>query len=81
MFLFIFIHSNKLFQTTTQSFYTALAHINIRMRNKISAVITIDTRNIYPHGRACHEFLKFFEKKSHSAENCRTVPKIQNFIH
>ena len=37
MFLSIFIHSNQLFQTITQSFYIALSHMNIRTRNKISA--------------------------------------------
>ena len=39
------------------------------MRNKKSAVITIRRRKNYPRVRACHEFLKFFEKNL-------TVPKI-----
>ena len=37
----IFIQSNQLFQTITQSFSIVLSHINIRTRNKISAGVLI----------------------------------------
>ena len=37
----IFLHSNQLFQTITQSFYIVLSLINIRTRNKISAGVLI----------------------------------------
>ena len=84
MFLSIFIHFNLLFQTITQSFYIALSHINIRTRNKISAGVIIirepqadGSRRInYPRGRGCQKIFEFFRKKSHSAENCHTVPKM-----
>ena len=48
---------------------------------KVSAgLIIIRSRNIYPRGRACQEvFLKIL-KKSHSAENCRTVPKMSHSL-
>ena len=79
MFLSIFIHFNEHFKTLTQSFYIALSHISVRTRNKICAgVLIIRSRNNYTRGRACkkNQFKKIFSKKSHSAENCRTVPKI-----
>ena len=78
MFLSIFIHSNQLFQTITQSFYIALGHISIRTRNKKSAgVLIIRRRNNYPRGRAgLQEKNHFFSEKisqcgklSLSAEN------------
>ena len=77
MFLSFFIHSNQLFQIITQSFYIVLSHINIRTRNKISAGVLIIRRRInYRRGRGCQKNFDFFSKKSHSAENCRTVPKM-----
>ena len=81
MFLCIFRQFNQHFKTFTQSLYIASSHINIRTRNKISAgVLIIRSRNNYTRGRACHEFLNFFSKKSHSAESCRTVPKMRHSI-
>ena len=90
MFLYIFIHSNYFFQTITQSFYIALSHINIRTSKKVSADVLIMRRRCnYPRGRngavggrerkrtAVSGWpRKKISKKSHSAENCRTVPKI-----
>ena len=67
MFLSIFIQSNKLFQTITQSFYIASSHINIRTRNKLSA------------GGGHPRIFEIFWK-SHSTENCRTVPKMSHSI-
>ena len=63
MFLSIFILSNYLFQTITQSFYITLSQINIRTRNKISASVLI----IRVGGKAQKID---FSKKSHSVENC-----------
>ena len=63
MFLSIFIHFQKLFQTITQSFYIALSHINVRRRNN------------YTRGRASPKIFELFRKisqcrkLSHSAEN------------
>ena len=61
MFFSIFIHSEYFFQTITQSFYIALSHINIRMRNKISAAVLIIAAG------ALEKNQKFFPKKTHSA--------------
>ena len=84
MFLSVFIQFNELFQTITHSFYIALSHISIRTRNKISTgVLIICRRNNYTRGRASQKIFELFLEKisqcrklSHSAENCRTVPKI-----
>ena len=77
MFLYNCIPSNQLFQTITQSFYIALSHINIRTRNKMSAgVLIVRGRNDF----IARKNLKKISKKSHSAENCRTVPKMSHSI-
>ena len=82
MFLSIFILSNYLFQTITQSFYIALSQNNIRTRNEISVgVLIIRGRNNYTRERGwVAQKKKLFLKKSHSAENCRIVPKLSHSI-
>ena len=67
------------FQSITQSFHKTLSRINIRTRNKISAgVLIIRGRINYTRGRASQKLLNFYSKKSHSAENCRTVAKMNH---
>ena len=81
--LSFFMHSNQLFQTITQSFYIAISLISIRetqsdgsTRNKLSAGVgNIRGRNNCLGVRKCPKKSNF-RKKSHSAESCRTVPKI-----
>ena len=73
MFLSILIHSNYLFKTLTQSFYIALSHISIRTRNMKYTGVTISRAGGVQEKNV-------FSKKSHSAENCRTVPKMSHSI-
>ena len=71
MFLSMFIHSNWLFQTITQSFYIVLSHISIRTRNNISAgVLIIRGRNNHTRGRWAHKKFSIFIEKN------LTLPKI-----
>ena len=82
MFLSIFIHFNYLFQTITQSFYIALSHINIRTRinYKGAAGERQRLKIIFSSGGPARKNLKKNSKKSHSAENCRTVPNMSDSI-
>ena len=60
-----------------QSFFIALIRNSISTRNMLSAgVILKPRRNDYPRRGPGKKFKKIFSKKSHLAENCRTVPRI-----
>ena len=94
MFFSVFIHSIRLFQTITQSFYIALSQNSIHRRINypqpyyLSAAVLIIRSGInYTRRRKGAVGVrqrvaqkKISRKKSLSAENCRTVPKKSHSI-
>ena len=74
--LSVFIHSNQLFQTITQSFHIALSHINARRRINYPQAYSLSAGVIIIRAGGGHpKIFETFSKKSHSTEICRTVPK------